>query len=188
MKRSDESERADSLGRREFCTAVALAGATFAALSQAAAQELSVAGPQIETSETKSHVVGESRNLSGDLTTAEIFVDSLICWGVSHAFGLVGDGTGPDAIHLMNGLYDAHYGGAPVLAITGRTFHDYGCDLGPIDFVGFAKACGADGFRCATPAEVRPSLISALRSPRAAIVEAVVDPDEAPAKPEDVRA
>jgi len=64
----------------------------------------------------------------------------------------------------------------------------YGCDLGPIDFVAFAKACGADGFRCATPAEVRPALTSALRSPKAAVVEAVVDPDEPPAKPEEVRA
>ncbi|MGI4814268.1 MAG: thiamine pyrophosphate-binding protein [Janthinobacterium lividum] len=32
--------------------------------------------------------------------------------------------TGPGAIHLMNGLYDAHFDGAPVLAITGLTFHD----------------------------------------------------------------
>jgi pyruvate dehydrogenase (quinone)/pyruvate decarboxylase len=63
----------------------------------------------------------------------------------------------------------------------------YGCDLGPIDFVAFAKACGADGFRCATPAELRPALTSAFGSPRAAIVEAVVDPHEPPAKPEDVR-
>ncbi len=31
--------------------------------------------------------------------------------------------TGPGAIHLRNGLYDAHYDGAPVLAITGTTFH-----------------------------------------------------------------
>jgi pyruvate dehydrogenase (quinone)/pyruvate decarboxylase len=64
----------------------------------------------------------------------------------------------------------------------------YGCDLGPIDFVAFAKACGADGFRCATPAEVRPALTSALQSPRAAVAEAVVDPNEPPAKPEEVRA
>jgi pyruvate dehydrogenase (quinone)/pyruvate decarboxylase len=64
----------------------------------------------------------------------------------------------------------------------------YGCDLGPIDFVAFAKACGADGFRCATAAEVRPALTSALQSSKAAVVEAVVDPDEPPAKPEEVRA
>jgi len=35
---------------------------------------------------------------------------------------------------------------------------------------------------------VRPALTSALRSPKAAIVEAVVDPDEPSAKPEEVRA
>jgi pyruvate dehydrogenase (quinone) len=32
--------------------------------------------------------------------------------------------TGPGAVHMMNGLYDAHFDGAPVLAITGLTFHD----------------------------------------------------------------
>jgi pyruvate dehydrogenase (quinone) len=34
--------------------------------------------------------------------------------------------TGPGAVHLLNGLYDAHYDGAPILAITGTTFHDLG--------------------------------------------------------------
>ncbi len=28
---------------------------------------------------------------------------------------------------------------------------EYGCDLAPIDFVGFAKAYGAEGYRCAKP-------------------------------------
>ena len=32
--------------------------------------------------------------------------------------------TGPGAIHLMNGLYDAAFDGAPVVALTGLTFHD----------------------------------------------------------------
>src|SRR5205085_4859009 len=32
--------------------------------------------------------------------------------------------TGPGAIHLLNGLYDAKLDGAPVLAITGQTYHD----------------------------------------------------------------
>jgi pyruvate dehydrogenase (quinone) len=32
--------------------------------------------------------------------------------------------TGPGAIHLMNGLYDAKVDQAPVLAITGMTYHD----------------------------------------------------------------
>src|SRR5437868_695414 len=32
--------------------------------------------------------------------------------------------SGPGAIHLLNGLYDAKMDGAPVLAITGQTYHD----------------------------------------------------------------
>src|SRR5215211_123545 len=32
--------------------------------------------------------------------------------------------SGPGAIHLLNGLYDAKLDGAPVLAITGLQYHD----------------------------------------------------------------
>src|SRR3954462_1807283 len=32
--------------------------------------------------------------------------------------------SGPGAIHLLNGLYDAKMDGAPVLAIPGQTYHD----------------------------------------------------------------
>src|SRR3954453_957824 len=32
--------------------------------------------------------------------------------------------SGPGAIHLLNGLYDAKMDSAPVLAITGQTYHD----------------------------------------------------------------
>src|SRR5919199_851006 len=32
--------------------------------------------------------------------------------------------SGPGAIHLLNGLYDAKLDGASVLAITGQTYHD----------------------------------------------------------------
>src|SRR3977135_41838 len=32
--------------------------------------------------------------------------------------------SGPGAIHLLNGLYDAKMDHAPVLAITGQTYHD----------------------------------------------------------------
>lgn len=105
-----------------------------------------------------------------DMNTADILVETLIDWGATHAFGIVGDGinsiiealrkrqdqiryiavrheeaaafmasgwakhtgglgvcvgtTGPGAIHLMNGLYDAAFDGAPVVALTGLTFHD----------------------------------------------------------------
>jgi pyruvate dehydrogenase (quinone) len=113
-----------------------------------------------------------SKTPSEDATTADILIDNLIDWGVTHVFGMVGDGinpildalrrrqnrirfigvrheeaaafmacgwakhtgrlgvclatTGPGAVHLLNGLYDAAFDGAPVLAITGETFHDLG--------------------------------------------------------------
>jgi pyruvate dehydrogenase (quinone)/pyruvate decarboxylase len=109
-------------------------------------------------------------SFANDPNTSDIVVETLIQWGVSHVFGVVGDGinsliealrkrrdkiafiptrheeaaafmacgfakhtgrlgvcvgtTGPGAVHLMNGLYDAKFDGAPVLALTGLTFHD----------------------------------------------------------------
>src|ERR1700722_6928483 len=108
--------------------------------------------------------------LSSDLNTSDILIETLIGWGATHVFGIVGDGinsiiealrkrqdriqyigvrheeaaafmasgfakhtgrlgvwvghTGPGAVRLLNGLYDAHMDGAPVVALTGLTFHD----------------------------------------------------------------
>ncbi len=64
----------------------------------------------------------------------------------------------------------------------------YGCELAPIDFVAFAKACGADGFRCTHPAEVKTAIQSTLRSPRTAVLEVLVDPNEKPALPAELMA
>jgi pyruvate dehydrogenase (quinone) len=63
----------------------------------------------------------------------------------------------------------------------------FGCDLPAIDFVAFAQACGAEGYRCATPDEVRPAIEKALRSPHPAIVEAIVDANERPTKPSELK-
>ncbi len=63
----------------------------------------------------------------------------------------------------------------------------FGCDLSPIDFAGFAKNCGADGFRCSTPGEVRSAIRETLKSPRAAVLEAVVDANEKPALPDELQ-
>jgi pyruvate dehydrogenase (quinone) len=63
---------------------------------------------------------------------------------------------------------------------------EYGCTLSPIDFVAFAKACGAEGFRCERPEEVRGAIQAALSSSGPAIVEAVVDAEEKPAKPDEL--
>jgi pyruvate dehydrogenase (quinone) len=64
---------------------------------------------------------------------------------------------------------------------------EYGCNLPPIDFVAFAKACGADAFRCERMEEIRPAISAALKSPRPALVEAVVDAEERPTKPEQLK-
>lgn len=64
----------------------------------------------------------------------------------------------------------------------------FGCNLSPIDFVSFAKACGADAFRCDRPEDVKPVIRAALASPKPALVEAVVDAEEKPTKPDELRA
>ena len=60
---------------------------------------------------------------------------------------------------------------------------EYGCDLQPIDFAGFARACGGTGFTIEDPAECGPILDQALATPGPVIVEAVVDPFEPPMPP-----
>ena len=57
---------------------------------------------------------------------------------------------------------------------------EYGVSLQPIDFVRFAEACGAVGFRCERPEEARSALEATLRVDGPALCEAVVDPFEPP--------
>jgi pyruvate dehydrogenase (quinone) len=64
----------------------------------------------------------------------------------------------------------------------------YARELAPIDFAAFAKACGADGFRCAHPNEVAAAMRATLHSPRTAVLEVLVDPDEKPALPSELKA
>jgi pyruvate dehydrogenase (quinone) len=66
-------------------------------------------------------------------------------------------------------------------------FGVFGCELSPIDFVAYARACGAERFRCTAPEEVRPAIAAALRSAKPAIIDAIVDPEEEPHKPEAVK-
>jgi pyruvate dehydrogenase (quinone) len=60
---------------------------------------------------------------------------------------------------------------------------EYGVQLAPIDFVKFAEACGAVGFRCERPDEVRGALEAMLLADGPALCEAVVDPLEPPMPP-----
>jgi pyruvate dehydrogenase (quinone)/pyruvate decarboxylase len=63
----------------------------------------------------------------------------------------------------------------------------FGCELSPIDFAAYAQACGAQGFRCQSSADLRSIIPSALRSPRPAVIEIEVDPAEKPELPSKVR-
>ena len=60
---------------------------------------------------------------------------------------------------------------------------EYECDLHPIDFAAFARACGAEGYTVDNPATCGDALDEALSRPGPAIIEAVVDPNEPPTPP-----
>jgi pyruvate dehydrogenase (quinone)/pyruvate oxidase len=60
---------------------------------------------------------------------------------------------------------------------------EYGCELQPIDFAAFARACGATGFTIEDPAECGTVLDRALASPGPVLVEAIVDPFVPPMPP-----
>jgi pyruvate dehydrogenase (quinone) len=56
----------------------------------------------------------------------------------------------------------------------------FGVQLHPIDFAGFARACGAAGYTVDDPHQVEGVLREAFAHPGPALVEAVVDPHEPP--------
>ena len=60
---------------------------------------------------------------------------------------------------------------------------EFGCDLQPIDFVGVARACGAQGYSIEDPAKCGETLKAALATPGPVLIEAVVDPNEPPMPP-----
>jgi pyruvate dehydrogenase (quinone) len=57
---------------------------------------------------------------------------------------------------------------------------EYGVDLHPIDFAGFAHACGGIGFSVEDPVECGRTLEEFLAAPGPAILQAAVDPFEPP--------
>ena len=60
---------------------------------------------------------------------------------------------------------------------------EYACDLTPINFADFARACGATGFTIDDPNTCGDILDSALASPGPVVIEAIVDPNEPPMPP-----
>ena len=57
---------------------------------------------------------------------------------------------------------------------------EYGVDLHPIDFAAIAKACGGSGFTAEDPSECGRVVEEFLTAPGPAVLQAVVDPLEAP--------
>src|SRR5450432_1600392 len=60
---------------------------------------------------------------------------------------------------------------------------EYGCELQPIDFTAFARACGGHGFTIDDPATCGDILDEALAMREPTLIEAVVDPYEPPMPP-----
>jgi pyruvate dehydrogenase (quinone)/pyruvate oxidase len=60
---------------------------------------------------------------------------------------------------------------------------EYGCELQPIDFAAFARACGASGHTIEDPARCGDALRAAMATPGPVVIEAVVDPNEPPFPP-----
>jgi pyruvate dehydrogenase (quinone)/pyruvate oxidase len=60
---------------------------------------------------------------------------------------------------------------------------EYGCELQPIDFAAYARACGATGFTVEDPAQCGSVLDQAFATEGPVVVEAVVDQFEPPFPP-----
>jgi pyruvate dehydrogenase (quinone) len=60
---------------------------------------------------------------------------------------------------------------------------EYGCELQPIDFAAFARACGATGFTVDDPAQCGAVLDQAFATNGPVIVDAIVDPFTPPMPP-----
>jgi len=60
---------------------------------------------------------------------------------------------------------------------------EYGCELQPIDFAAYARACGGVGFSVDDPKQVGDVIGQAFATEGPAIIEAVVDPFEPPLPP-----
>ena len=57
---------------------------------------------------------------------------------------------------------------------------EYGLDLHPIDFAMFARSCGVAAFSVDDPAKVETTVRQALQTSGPALIEALIDPFEAP--------
>ena len=79
-----------NVGRRDF---LQMTGVGLVAASAGATATQALASNQLADSEFSGAIVPEpSPQFGPDLTTADIMVETLISWGATHCFGVVGDG------------------------------------------------------------------------------------------------
>ena len=79
-----------NFGRRDF---LQMTGAGIVAASAGATSTQSLASDPSAVSESSARVASQPAPEFGpDLTTADIMVETLISWGATHCFGMVGDG------------------------------------------------------------------------------------------------
>ncbi len=57
---------------------------------------------------------------------------------------------------------------------------EYECDLHPIDFAAFARACGGQGFTVSDPEKCGDVIAQALATPGPVVIEAIIDHNEPP--------
>ncbi|HTD91089.1 MAG TPA: thiamine pyrophosphate-dependent enzyme, partial [Burkholderiales bacterium] len=58
--------------------------------------------------------------------------------------------------------------------------HTDACQLSPVDHAAIARACGCEGVRIEKPADFKPALERALRSPVTALLDVMIDPKAYP--------
>ena len=90
---TDSKNEHNNVGRRDFVQATTLAGAALAGFaSQALAQEPSRGSADSGPTESRAHITSKGASEpKADQTTADILVATLIEWGGTHVFGMVGE-------------------------------------------------------------------------------------------------
>jgi pyruvate dehydrogenase (quinone) len=173
---------AKALPRRQF---LLLSGATGAAMAAAAG---AVSALQPSTALPNSRPESTLEQPSLEQTTADILVETLIAWEVPFVFGIVGDGINPIIEALRKRQDKIRYIGVrheEAAAFMASVIAKHTGKLGVC--LGTTGPGAVHGFRCSKPAEVGRAIADTLRSPRAALLEAVVDANERPAKPDELK-
>jgi pyruvate dehydrogenase (quinone) len=142
---------------------------------------------------------GQMHSVSGNLATMANGLPYTIAAQIAHpgrqCVGFVGDGG---FTMLMGEFATAVKYGLPIKIVVVKNNSlgqikweqmvflgnpEYACELQPIDFAAFARACGGAGYTLDDPATCGDALDEALSRPGPVIIEAVVDPHEPPTPP-----